>query len=389
VESGSGTVAVDTGFIVFNERNYPNLSGFFAVLGIDTHESDMSFAVSTDDRRLEYAGRVGGMFPTLRSLGDERRWNILRGIRQFRSECAMVESSSIPIEISVGDYLTTRGYPSDFLDLYLLPLASAVWSGTRNNVANMPARTFLAFLDNHGLLSLKDRPQWRTVSDGSRAYVDRAVKEVTAAFTGRGVTRVARRDDGVDVTDSMGITESFDHIVFATHADVTLSILGGEATDDEVRHLAAFGYDTNEVVLHTDDSVLPSNRRIWSAWNAVQRRDDDGSSPVSVTYWMNRLQSIDSDADLFVTLNPGEALDDAKVLDRWLTAHPQFSIGTESAKIGIDAMQGRNRTWFAGAHLGNGFHEDGIRSGVKVASALGSPPPWAQRRSETPIVVGV
>jgi predicted NAD/FAD-binding protein len=253
----------------------------------------------------------------------------------------------------------------------------------------MPARTFLAFLDNHGLLSLKDRPQWRTVSDGSQAYVDRAVKEVTAAFTGRGVTRVARRDDGVDVTDSMGITESFDHIVFATHADVTLSILGGEATDDEVRHLAAFGYDTNEVVLHTDDSVLPSNRRIWSAWNAVQRRDDDGSSPVSVTYWMNRLQSIDSDADLFVTLNPGEALDDTKVLDRWLTAHPQFSIGTESAKIGIDAMQGRNRTWFAGAHLGNGFHEDGIRSGVKVASALGSPPPWAQRRSETPIGVGV
>jgi hypothetical protein len=240
----------------------------------------------------------------------------------------------------------------------------------------MPAKTFLAFLDNHGLLSLEGRPQWRTVSGGARSYVDRAVKEVTAAHTNRAVTKVQRTDRGVLVTDRLGTTESYDQVVFATHADVALAILGRGATDAETAHLSAFEYDSNEVVLHTDASSMPSNRRVWSAWNAVQRGEDDGSKPVSVSYWMNRLQSLDTNTDLFVTLNPGGSLDDSRVLDRWFTSHPQFSIRSESAQKGISEIQGLNNTWFAGAHLGHGFHEDGIRSGVAVAEALGSPPPW-------------
>jgi predicted NAD/FAD-binding protein len=382
VETESSDVAVDTGFIVYNEPNYPNLTAFFDVLGVDTYDSEMSFAVSTDDRQLEYAGRASGMFPSLGSFAEMRRWNIVRGIRQFRSEQTMLENGSIPADITVGDYLTARLYPSDFLDLYLLPLASAVWSGTRNNVANMPAKTFLTFLDNHGLLSLRRRPQWRTVSGGSRSYVDRAVKEITAAHTGRAVAQVVRADSGILVTDRLGVTESYDHVVFATHADVALAILGSGATEAETGYLSAFDYDRNEVVLHTDASAMPSNRRVWSAWNAVQRGEDDGSTPVSVSYWMNRLQSLDTTTDLFVTLNPGGSLDDARVLDRWITSHPQFSIQSEAAQKEIAGIQGLNNTWFAGAHLGHGFHEDGIRSGVAVAAALGSPPPWASANDQ-------
>lgn len=376
VEVGGREVSVDTGFIVFNRPNYPHLTSFFETLGIETYESDMSLSVSTFDRTLEYAGRASGMFPTVASVADRRRWNIVRGIRAFGSEQVRLGNGSIPHDISVGDYLEGRGYPLDFVELYLLPLASAVWSGTRNNVAQMSARTFLAFLDNHGLLSLKDRPQWRSVSGGARAYVERAVKEVTSPHVGRGVVSVRRTDGAVDVTDRFGTAESYDHIVFATHADTTLSILGDDASPTERENLAAFSYDRNEVVAHTDRSAMPSRRRVWSAWNAVQRTDDDGSQPVSVTYWMNRLQRLDTDTDIFVTLNPGLSLDPATVIDRWVTMHPQFSAATGRAQRGLNSIQGSNNTWFAGAHLGHGFHEDGIRSGMLVASALGSPPPW-------------
>ena len=377
-EVGNDSVTVDTGFIVFNERNYPNLTAFFQELGVDTYDSDMSFAVSTEDRSLEYAGRAGGLFPTVRSLADGRRWRIARGILRFRQEHARLAAGAVPVGDTVKEYLTERGYPDDFLSLYLLPLAAAVWSGTRNNAANMPARTFLSFLDNHGLLTLRDRPQWRTVTGGARAYVDRAVKEITAAHLGRGVVSVTRDEFGVDVLDVHGTTERFDQIVFATHADTTLRILGSDATEAEQRLLSPFAYDRNEVVLHTDANAMPSDRRVWSAWNSVERTHDDGTRPVSVTYWMNKLQSLDTDVDVLVTLNPAGSIDEDRVIDRWRTSHPQFTIDTERAQNEIGSIQGASRSWFAGAYLGHGFHEDGIRSGVAVATALGSPPPWVE-----------
>ncbi len=376
VEVDGHTMPIDTGFIVFNERNYPNLVRFFATLGIETEDSDMSFAVSTEDGEVEYGGRASAMFSRPGALLDRRIWDIVRGITRFRSEAARLEAGLVPEDVSISDYLASRGYPEGFGTFYLLPLASAVWSGTRNNAAEMPARTFLGFLDNHGLISLTDRPQWRTVTGGSQTYVRRAIKEVTAVHTERGVVAVRRTSGGVELTDVNGVTEVFDHVVFATHADVTLSILGDTATESERRVLSAFRYDRNEVVLHTDRSAMPKRRKVWSSWNGIERTDDDGTRPVSVSYWMNRLQNLDTDTDVIVTLNPGNSVDPSMVIDRWVTMHPQFDVGTDRAQAEIPSIQGADRIWFAGAHLGYGFHEDGLQSGLTVAAALGSPAPW-------------
>ena len=370
------TVPVDTGFIVYNERNYPNLVRFFDTLGVETEDSDMSFAVSTEDGEVEYGGRVRAMFSQPRSLVDRRIWEIVWGITRFRSEADQLASGLVPEDVSIVEYLEARGYPKGFATYYLLPLASAVWSGTRNNAVEMPARTFLGFLDNHGLISLTDRPQWRTVTGGSQTYVRRAVKEITSVHTDRGITAVRRTPTGVDLTDVDGVTESFDEVVFATHADVTLAILGEEATDEERRILRAFRYDRNEVILHTDTAAMPKRRKVWSAWNGIERLDDDGSRPVSVSYWMNLLQNLDLDTDVIVTLNPGDSVDPSTVIDRWVTMHPQFDVSTDAAQRAMPSIQGRDRIWYAGAHLGYGFHEDGLQSGLTVAAALGAPAPW-------------
>ncbi len=376
IELDGRETPVDTGFIVYNERNYPNLVNFFDELGVDTEDSDMSFAVSTEDGGVEYGGRLRAMFSSPRSLVDRRVWGVVRGINRFRSEADELAAGRVPDDISIDEYLRRRGYPDAFGTYYLLPLASAVWSGTRNNAREMPARTFLEFLDNHGLITIVDRPQWRTVSGGSQTYVRRAVKEVTSVHTERGIRSVRRTPTGIDVTDVHGVTETFDHVVFATHADVTLDILGDEATDDERRILSSFRYDRNEVVLHTDASAMPKRRSVWSSWNAIERQGDDGSRPVSVSYWMNLLQNLDVSDDVIVTLNPGTSVDPSAVIDRWVTMHPQFDLATDVAQAEVPSIQGRDRIWFAGAHLGYGFHEDGLQSGLTVAAALGAPAPW-------------
>ena len=257
-----------------------------------------------------------------------------------------------------------------------MPLAAAVWSGSRNDVSRMPARTFIEFVDNHGLVDLKDRPQWRTVSGGSREYVERVSKEITSVHTGRPVARLERLADGVVVVDASGRTEKFDEVVVATHADTALQILGEQATDAERTVLGSFRYQPNEVVLHTDVSVMPKARRTWSSWNVMERTKDDGSRPVAVTYWMNRLQNLSTSKDIFVTLNPDGRVAPDEVIDTWVAMHPQFDVGTRRAQQAFPSIQGADRIWFAGAHLGHGFHEDGLQSGLTVAAALGSRVPW-------------
>ncbi len=366
-------LSVDTGFIVYNERNYPNLTAFFDTLGVETLDSDMSFAVDDRETGLEYAGRVGALFPTIRSFADRRHWAILRGLAQFRAEVSAVENGDVGDHETIGSYLRRRGYPSDFVSGYLVPLAAAVWSGSRDVALEMPARTFLEFLDNHGLLALSDRPQWRTVAGGARSYVDRVAKEITVTHTGAPVRSVERLGAGVRVVSALG-TVDYDHVVLATHADVTLKILGDEATADERRILGAFGYSDNEVVLHTDRAAMPGNERVWSSWNVAGTNAPH--HPVGVTYWMNRLQSIDG-PDVFVTLNPGNLVAERAVLDRWHAAHPQFTPKTRAAQRSVRRIQHSGGISYAGAYLGHGFHEDGARSGFEVAAALGSPPPWS------------
>ncbi|MGI9585981.1 MAG: NAD(P)/FAD-dependent oxidoreductase [Acidimicrobiia bacterium] len=376
VDLPGGPVPVDTGFIVYNERNYPNLVNLLSTLNVPTADSDMSFAVSLENGSFEYAGRPSGMFSGPAALMDPAVWGMLGGIVRFRTEANRLAAGVVPEDTDVYSYLLSRGYPRPFLDRYLMPLASAVWSGTRNDARAMPAASFLRFLDNHGLIRVTDRPQWRTIEGGSRNYIERAIKEIIRVHTSRPIRSVQRNSEGVEVIDAMGETERYDHVVLATHADVSLKILGENATEAERRTLSAFHYGPNEVVLHTDTTAMPRKRRIWSSWNAIERTGDTGDRPVSVSYWMNRLQPLKTDTDVFVTLNPGDTVDESKVIDRWITAHPQFDTSTEIAQRQVPMIQGVDRVSFAGAYLGHGFHEDGLQSGLTVAAALGSPAPW-------------
>ncbi len=378
IDMGGYKLPVDTGFIVYNERNYPNLTNFFSYLGVPTKDSDMSFSVS-DPNGLEYAGSVNGIFARSSNLLRPRMWSILRGINEFRSEQGRLADGDVPDGLSIADYLVHRRYPRAFASHYLLPLAAAVWSGTGDDVAKMPARTFLSFLANHGLLRLTDRPQWRTVSGGSRRYINAALAGVDELLLGRPVQSVVRDSDGVAISDTTGDRRRFDQVVLATHADTSLRILGSAATPQERDIVGSFRYAPNRAVVHSDSRLMPTRRRAWSSWNAIGAVTSAATNPVTVTYWMNRLQSLPEDRQVFVSLNPTLEPRQEHIIDDVLFQHPQFSTASERGQRDLGLIQGDNRTWFAGAYCGYGFHEDGLQAGLTVAAQLGAPAPWATR----------
>ena len=377
IDMGGYSLPVDTGFIVYNERNYPNLTRLFSVLGVNTKDSDMSFAVSDPERRLEYAGSVNGILANKSNLFRPQMWSILQGIREFRREQERLAANEVPDGLSISDYLTHRKYPRAFASHYLLPLAAAVWSGTGDDVAQMPARTFLNFLANHGLLRLTDRPQWRTVTGGSRNYVNRALDSVDEILLSRPVEAITRDSDGVDIADSTGERRRFDHVVFATHADTSLRILGSEATPQENEIVGSFRYSPNRAIVHSDPRLMPERKQVWSSWNAIGAVTAEARNPVTVTYWMNRLQSLPEDRQIFVSLNPTIEPRSEHIIDDVMFQHPQFDARSERGQALLGTIQGENRTWFAGAYCGYGFHEDGLQAGLTVAGQLGAPAPWA------------
>lgn len=379
IDMGGYRLPVDTGFIVYNERNYPNLTELFSVLGTDTKPSDMSFSVSDPAAGLEYAGSLPGILAQKTNLLRPAMWAILRGIAKFRDEQDQLRRNLVPDNVSISTYLESRAYPRAFASHYLLPLAAAVWSATGSHVANMPARTFLTFLANHGLIRLNDRPQWRTVDGGSRRYVERAIAGVDEILLGHPVVGVHRTTDQVTVIDAHGGRREFDEIVLATHADRALEIIGHDATQQERKIMGSFGYATNRAVVHRDARLMPSRRQAWSSWNAIGSVGAGASAPVTVTYWMNRLQSLPQDRQIFVSLNPQLAPDPALVVDDVLFRHPQFDSSSANGQHDLGLIQGRNRTWFCGAYCGYGFHEDGLQAGLTVAAELGAPAPWAAR----------
>ena len=379
VDMGRFTHPVDTGFIVYNEHNYPNLTNLFANLGTETIDSDMSFSVSDRTAGIEYAGSIGGILANRTNVLRPRMWSILRGINQFRGEQELLYSGKVPEGLSISDYLLHRQYPDAFASHYLLPLAAAVWSGTGDDVAKMPAQTFLRFLANHGLLRLSDRPQWRTVAGGSREYVEQAVAGIDNVLVGHPVRAIERRSDGVTVVAANGHRREFDEVVLATHADTALAILGEDATYEERAVIGGFRYSENRAVVHSDSRLMPASRRAWASWNAIGSVAADASTPVSVTYWMNRLQSLPETRQVFVSLNPTIEPRPDLIIDDVLFQHPQFDAKSTRAQQKLGLVQGRNRTWFAGAYCGYGFHEDGLQAGLTVAAQLGSPAPWVDR----------
>ena len=368
VAMGSQLVPVDTGFIVFNHRNYPNLTNLLATLDVASEATDMSFSVKSD--RYEFAATPRALISDPRHLTSRRTWAIVRGINRFRKEVATHESTSTT-DSTLIDYLRDARYPEPFITDYLLPLAAAVWSGAGTDAASMPVGTFLHFLANHGLFEL-ERPRWRTISRGSREYVDRISKEITTTRSGVDVTAIQRVDAGVEV-ETRDERLRFDEVVIATHAPQAMELLADDLAADETEILGAFRYAPNRAVVHRDPTFMPRRKAAWSAWNAVGT-PPGSEQPVTVTYWMNRLQNLDDRHDVFITLNPER--EPSQIIDDVWYAHPQFSPDTDRAQQRLPEIQGRGGVWYAGAWTGYGFHEDGLQSGLTVAASLGSPAPW-------------
>jgi predicted NAD/FAD-binding protein len=364
------SIGVDTGFIVFNRKTYPNLTALFELLRVPTQQSEMSFAVSMDGGALEYSGSgVSGLFGQPGNLFQPRFWSMLADLVRFYRE-APRDALCDDQEISLGEYLKRGQYGTAFRDDHLLPMASAIWSAAPDAMLSYPAAAFIRFYDNHGLLQLRGRPAWETVVGGSRNYIDR----LTASFADRigldcGVREVRRLPGQIIVTNLKGRSERFDHVVMASHADQTLNALADPSLRER-NLLGSFRYSRNLAVLHSDDSFMPKRRSVWSSWNYIGSRDGV-SEGVRVTYWMNRLQNIETEKPLFVTINPPRPPRAGTLLHSEVYDHPIFDAKAMSAQRQLWLLQGERNTWYCGAYFGAGFHEDGLQAGLAVGEQLG------------------
>jgi uncharacterized protein len=367
--SKSGPLPVDTGFIVYNEKTYPNLTAMFAYLGTPTKPSEMSFAVSLDNGRLEYSGTdIAGIFAQKSNVVNFRFWAMLRDIMRFYRN-APRDVAGLGLA-TLGEYLDQNNYGRAFREDHLYPMAAAVWSLPAKKVADYPAAAFVAFCENHGLLKLADRPLWRTVTGGARVYVDALCAPFKDKLRlGAAVRSIRREPGGIFLRTDESCEERFDQVVIGAHADQALSMLS-DATPEERRILGAFHYSRNEVVLHEDVSLMPRRRKVWSSWNYLGRRGDV-TAPLSVTYWMNRLQGISETTPRFVTLNPVVEPRADLVLQPQFCEHPIFTAEAIAAQDQLWSLQGRRGVWFCGAYFGAGFHEDGLQAGLAVAEAVG------------------
>ncbi|WP_443749057.1 NAD(P)/FAD-dependent oxidoreductase [Asticcacaulis solisilvae] len=370
---------VDMGFIVFNEPCYPNLVALFAHLGVAHQLSDMSFGVSIDQGRLEYSSLgMRGLFAQARNLFRPRFLSLLYDVARFYREAPRDLAARARQDYRLGDYLRDRNYGRAFIDDHLLPQAAAIWSTSAAQIMDYPFRAFIAFFENHGLLQIMDRILWRSVIGGAQAYLKALIRPFADRIrTGSPVAGIERRQGGVTVILKSGERQTFDEVVFATHADVTLKILGDAATPAEKRVLGAFRYTPNEVVLHTDDSFMPRRRAAWSSWNYLGERISAEDRQLCVTYWMNLLQVLKTKQNYFVTLNPTHDVDPKKTIKRIVFDHPLFDAHAIKAQGQLADLQGAQGLWFCGAYFGSGFHEDGLQSGLAVAEAIsGVHRPW-------------
>lgn len=377
VMTRQGPTAVDTGFIVFNPSSYPNLVALFEHLGVATQDTEMTFGVSLDEGHTEYSGTdIFTLFAQKRNLFRPRHWSMIRDILRFYREAP--RHGPAAEEQSLGQFLDAGGYGTAFREDHLLPMAAAIWSGPIDEMMELPAAAFVRFCDNHNLMIAGARPPWRTVVGGSQRYVEKLLGDAKLSVRADcGVQRVKRTSGGVLVADASGEEHVYDEVVIATHANQALAMLD-QPTARERELLGAFRYSKNFAILHDDPSLMPQRRSVWSAWNYLGTRDGGGERrPVSVSYWMNALQHLKCETDLFVTLNPTTAIDPARVHYATEYEHPVFDRAALAAQREHADIQGIDRIWYAGAHLGAGFHEDGLQAGLAVAEVLGGVQrPW-------------
>ena len=364
IEMNGSPVAVDTGFIVYNEQNYPNFSHILSDLNVSTQPTSMSFSVKLIEPDLEYNGSsfkqlFGQKKNLLRPRFYQMLWDILRFNRQTPG---LLESNSY--DITLGEHAIECGFSQDFIHHYLVPMGAAIWSSSPSAILEMPAYFFIRFFKNHGMLNLNDRPQWRTITGGSCQYVNKMIASFAKNIRlGHKVSSVERLNDRVTVDG-----DSYDHVVFACHSDQAIEALSDPSVYEK-DILSKISYQKNEIIMHTDTSIMPAREDLWAAWNYHSQGNDD--SPVAMTYNMNILQDLDMKETICITLNSLNLINPDLILGRHIYSHPQFTTESMKAQERWMEISGGNRTHFCGAYWGNGFHEDGVNSALRIANFFG------------------
>ncbi|TNF69775.1 MAG: NAD/FAD-binding protein [Gammaproteobacteria bacterium] len=378
VIEASKKIAIDTGFIVFNYQTYPNLMQFFEHLNIATEKSDMSFGVSINNGQFEYGTRtLSGLFADKRHLVCLKFLKMLIDILKFNHYSKKkLKSDLIDIDISLNKYIESLNVGDWFRNYYLMAMGSAIWSTPISSMSHFPALTFIRFFNNHGLLRAFNHIPWYTVKGGSSTYVNEVIRQLKDAnIKFKSAAKSVRRNTGrIDIKDNQGESSTFDKVIFACHSNEVLQILD-MPTSEEINYLGSIKYHRNEVVLHSDTSFMPKRRKAWSSW--VYLKDQlHNESIISLSYWMNNLQKLDAKKNYFVTINPAKSIDPKLVIDRHYFEHPVFNQKAVVNQAKIDKIQGLNNTFYTGAYLRYGFHEDGILSAVNVTKRLGVKIPW-------------
>lgn len=371
VEHGGQQHTIDTGFIVFNDKTYPNFLKLLSQIGVGKQESEMSFSVHNKQTGLEYNGHsLSTLFAQKRNLLNWKFWKLIKEILRFNKLCKQAYAeNNYDISLTLGDFLAEHHFNDYFSTHYILPMGAAIWSSSLDEMQAFQFKFFVQFFNHHGLLNIADRPQWYAIPGGSKRYIEPLVASFKERiFLNSHIVSVIRLDDGVKITFADGGTQQFDEVVFACHSDQSLQLLG-DATDDEKAILSAIPYRKNDVVLHTDTSLLPVRKKAWASWN--YQLSADRAKPASVTYNMNILQQLKTPFTFCVTLNQNEDIDENKILQKYVYHHPVFNLKSMAAQSQRGLICGVNRTHFCGAYWYNGFHEDGVKSALDVGERFG------------------
>ena len=361
-------ISVDIGFIVFNHKTYPNLIEFFKENEVQIEKSDMSFAVSVNDTKFEYCGRgLKGIFANKSNLFDLSFLKMFFDILKFYKNCDKI--SEYEEQVTLGEYLTKNKLSKTFVDYHLIPMVSAIWSMPPYEASKMPLKFFLKFFQNHGLFKLKDRPQWYTVTNRSRSYVNKVLSKISGEYyKNYAVNKIKRRESGIDLYyGDKSEYFSYDKVVLACHADQSLSLLD-DPSNDEKQLLSNFSYKENIAVIHTDQNIMPNNKNVWSSWNSSI--DKNNLENNSITYWLNLLQNLKCEENIFLTLNPYFEIDGSKVLKKVKFTHPYFDQSALTYQSKLKNLQNKRNILFCGSYFGYGFHEDGIKSSIEMLKNL-------------------
>lgn len=363
---------VDTGFIVMNHRNYPHFTKVLEQLGVALADSSMTFSFYDEETNYGYSGNnLGSLFPSASYFFKSQHLSLLKDLWRFAKVGFQDLNSGYLADKTLGDYLDERRFGQAFKTHYLYPMGAAIWSSPIAEMSEFPAEPYLHFLENHGLLRLTNRPQWRYVKGGSRTYVEAMLKSFKNPPQLSAAPKSIRRETGRVILETIGGESlTFDHVVIGAHADEALQLLV-DPSPDEKANLGPWRYQPNEVILHTSATQMPPNRKLWSSWNFVREPGQAKERPVSVSYYMNRLQRLQTERDYVVTLNAGGEIPEADIINRTILTHPLYSFETMATQSRLKEMNGGRNTWFCGSYFGYGFHEDAVRSAVEVASQFG------------------